>query len=70
MKGFKSREWECQQCHARNDRDLAAAVNILHEEMRLGQECGDLRPRDGNAPKLKPAESFKSSLKQEEAHQL
>ena len=70
MKGLKIRKWECPQCHARNERDLAAAVNILHEGMRLWQEGGDLRPRGGNAPKLKPVENSKSSLKQEEAHQL
>ena len=70
MKGLKIREGECPQCHARNERDLAAAVNILHKGMRLWQKGGDLRPRGGNAPKLKPGESSKSSLKQEEAHQL
>ena len=70
MKGIKIREWECPQCHARNARDLAAAVNILHKGMRLWQEGSDLRPRDENAPKLKPVESSKSSLKQEEANQL
>lgn len=69
MNGLKIREWKCPQCHAYNKRDLAAAVNILHEGMRLLREGGDLRPRGGNAPKLKPVESSKSSLKQE-AHQL
>ena len=38
--------------------------------MRLWQKGGDLHPRGRNDPKLKPVESSKSSLKQDEAHQL
>ena len=38
--------------------------------MRLWQEVGGLCPRGGNAPKLKPVESSKSSLKQDESYQL
>ncbi len=45
MKRLKIREWECPHCHARNDRDSAAAINILHKGMSLRQEGGDLRPR-------------------------
>ena len=40
------------------------------KDMRLWQKGGDLRPRSRNALKLKPVESSKSSLKQDEAHQL
>ena len=70
LNGLKIREWDCPHCHAHNVRDEAAAINILHEGMRLWQEGGGLRPRGGNAPKLKSVESSKGSLKQKEAHQL
>lgn len=43
LKGLSIREWECPNCHARNDRDLSAAINILNEGLRLlQQEDGDL----------------------------
>ncbi len=55
--GLSMRRWECPHCHAINDRDFAAAVNILNEGLRqLRQKGGDLRSRDGNVPKSKPME--------------
>ena len=53
-----------------NGSPQGARTNAGNKDMRLWQKGGDLRPRGRNAPKLKPVESSKSSLKQEEAHQL
>ena len=35
---LSEREWTCENCHSRHDRDVNAALNIRDEAIRIGQE--------------------------------
>lgn len=35
---LSEREWTCENCHSRHDRDVNAALNILSEALRLSRE--------------------------------
>lgn len=35
---LSEREWTCENCHIRHDRDVNAALNIRDEALRLSQE--------------------------------
>ena len=35
---LSEREWTCENCHSRHDRDVNAALNIRDEAIRISQE--------------------------------
>ena len=63
MKDLSVREWECPECHKIHDRDVNAAVNVLHEgrkkkASKVGLSSPELNARgQGNGGALGSIES-------------